>query len=316
MNTKDPILVAIHCLVYNHAPYLRDCFEGFVKQKTEFRFVAVVHDDCSTDGSADIINEYVEKYPEIFFPIYEEENQYQKCGGYDGLLRVMDDAMAVLNPKYVAICEGDDFWTDPLKLQKQVIFMESHPDFSMCCHGATVLNETDREVDCKCEEMTTREYFYSDAFPQWQIPTASILYRYKPVKDFSIKCETDFVARDVVLILRCMSVGRVWGMEEHMSVYRMTPTGATSHVNTMGDKLRLCKHYEALKKNFPGADKSYCDRYIAMVHYTAFRQSGVFFNRIRSLFVAVKHCPRYVLRKVFRISAKPRTDLFYKTYGC
>jgi hypothetical protein len=164
--------------------------------------------------------------------------------------------------------------------------------------------------------MTTREYFYNDAFPKWQIPTASILYRYKPVMDFSIKHENDFVARDVVLILRCMSVGRVWGMEEHMSVYRITPTGATSHVNTMKDMLRLCKHYDALMKNFPDVDRSYCNRYIAMVHYTAFRQSGISLNGIFSLCVALKHCPQYVLRKVLRISPKPRTDLFYRTYGC
>lgn len=71
-------LVAIHCLVYNHESYLRDCFEGFVMQQTNFPFVAIVHDDASTDGSAAIIREYEEKYPHIFKPIYETENQYSK----------------------------------------------------------------------------------------------------------------------------------------------------------------------------------------------------------------------------------------------
>ena len=77
MNDSKP-LVAIHCLVYNHEPYLRDCFEGFIKQQTDFSFVAIVHDDASTDESEAIIREYEAKYPHIFKPIYEKENLYQK----------------------------------------------------------------------------------------------------------------------------------------------------------------------------------------------------------------------------------------------
>ncbi len=117
MKQEEPILVAIHCLVYNHEPYLRDCFEGFVMQKTNFRFVAIVHEDCSTDHSADIIREYEAKYPDIFRPIYETENQYSKHDSSLG--RVMNAAIDATGAKYVAICEGDDYWTDPYKLQKQ-----------------------------------------------------------------------------------------------------------------------------------------------------------------------------------------------------
>ena len=112
---KD-ITVAIQCAVYNHEPYLRDCFEGFVMQKTNFRFVAIVHEDCSTDHSADIIREYEAKYPNIFRPIYETENQYSKHDG--SLERVMNDAIDATGAKYIAMCEGDDYWTDPLKLKK------------------------------------------------------------------------------------------------------------------------------------------------------------------------------------------------------
>lgn len=76
-----PIMLSIRCMVYNHEPYLRDCLEGFVMQKTTFRFEAIVHDDASTDGSATIIKEYAEKYPDIIKPIYETENQYSKRDG-------------------------------------------------------------------------------------------------------------------------------------------------------------------------------------------------------------------------------------------
>lgn len=139
MKKEEPILVAIHCLVYNHEPYLRDCFEGFVMQKTNFRFVAIVHDDCSTDNSADIIREYEAKYPDIFRPIYETENQWHKTDG--SLERIMNVAIDATGAKYVAMCEGDDYWTDPLKLQKQVDFMENHPDVGLCYTNYNVYYE-------------------------------------------------------------------------------------------------------------------------------------------------------------------------------
>lgn len=115
-------LVAIECMVYNHEPYLRDCLDGFVMQQTDFPFVAVVHDDASTDKSADIIREYAAKYPDIICPIYETENQYSK----GTLSKVMNEAVDATGAKYVALCEGDDYWTDPKKLQKQVWTFSKH----------------------------------------------------------------------------------------------------------------------------------------------------------------------------------------------
>ena len=307
-------LVAIHCLVYNHEAYLRDCLNGFVMQETNFPFCAVVHDDASTDSSASIIREYAEKYPDIIKPIYETENQYSKHDG--SIRRIMHDAIDATGAKYVAMCEGDDYWTDPLKLQKQVDFLETHPDYSMCCHGADVKNETSNHIDSACEHMTTREYFPEDAFPTWQIPTASIMYRYKKVMSYPLKREKDFEAGDVVLILRCMHVGRVWGMAEHMSVYRMNPGGVTSKKSTMSDQLKMCTHYEALMANFPKINTDYCHRFIAMVYYTYFRQAMDWREKLKSLVKAVKYKPSYVLRKVFHLKSKPRTDMFYQYYGC
>lgn len=129
IKSEKRILVSIKCLVYNHEPYLRQCLDGFVMQKTNFAFEAIVHDDASTDGSAKIIKEYAEKYPDIIKPIYEIENQYSKKDS--SLLRIMNEAS---KGKYIALCEGDDYWTDPYKLQKQVDFLETHPDYVLCSH--------------------------------------------------------------------------------------------------------------------------------------------------------------------------------------
>jgi len=123
---KEEPLVSIQCLIYNHEPYLRKCLNGFVIQKTSFKFEAIVHDDVSTDGSADIIKEYAEKYPDIIKPIYEKENQYSKHDG--SLNKIMNNACL---GKYIAFCEGDDYWTDPYKLQKQVDFLESNSDYGL-----------------------------------------------------------------------------------------------------------------------------------------------------------------------------------------
>lgn len=122
--------VVIQCLVYNHKPYLRQCLDGFIMQKTNFKFVAVVHDDCSTDGSQEIIREYEEKYPDIIKPIYEIENQYSKRDG--SLMRIVNKALNAIEAKYLAFCEGDDYWIDSLKLQKQVDFLDSHADIGLC----------------------------------------------------------------------------------------------------------------------------------------------------------------------------------------
>lgn len=128
-NNNESIIVSIRCTAYNHEKYIRETLEGFIMQKTNFRFEAIVHDDASTDNTADIIREYAEKYPDIIKPIYETENQYSKKN--DSLLRIMNEAS---KGKYITMCEGDDYWTDPYKLQKQVDFLEAHPDYVLCSH--------------------------------------------------------------------------------------------------------------------------------------------------------------------------------------
>lgn len=122
------VMVTIMCITYNHEKFIAEALEGFINQKTNFRIEAIVHDDASTDGTAAIIREYAEKYPSIIKPIFETENLYSKKDG--SLNRIM---AAHIRGHYVAYCEGDDYWTDPLKLQKQVDYLENHHDCSLVC---------------------------------------------------------------------------------------------------------------------------------------------------------------------------------------
>lgn len=127
--------VSVYCLVFNHELYLRDALEGFVTQKTNFDYEVLVHDDASTDGSRAIIEEYAEKYPDIIKPIYQEENQHSK-----GIPIIQTHIAPRITGEYIAICEGDDYWTDPDKLQLQVDFLDSHPEHTACVHN-TLLHD-------------------------------------------------------------------------------------------------------------------------------------------------------------------------------
>lgn len=123
MDTEHP-LVSIKCLAFNQEKYIGQTLDGFLMQETDFPFEVIVHDDASPDKTADILREYEKKYPLIVKPVYQTENQYSK---HDGSLTRA--ANAPLKGKYIAECEGDDYWIDPQKLQRQVDFLESHPEY-------------------------------------------------------------------------------------------------------------------------------------------------------------------------------------------
>ena len=139
INMSDRIMVSVICTVYNHAMYLRKCLDGFVMQKTNFKFEVLIHDDASTDGSQDIIREYEEKYPDIIKPIYQTENQYSK-----GVKISQTFLYPKIKSKYVAICEGDDCWIDNYKLQKQYDIMEKY-NCGICVHQATRFDVCSKE---------------------------------------------------------------------------------------------------------------------------------------------------------------------------
>ena len=125
---NDLPLVSISCITYNHASYIKECIDGFLMQKTNFNFEILIHDDHSTDGTEEIIKEYAKQYPDIIKPLFEKENQYSLGKPTGSVVWNLPRAKG----KYIAMCEGDDYWIDPYKLQKQVDFLESHPDYGMC----------------------------------------------------------------------------------------------------------------------------------------------------------------------------------------
>lgn len=265
---KETPIVTIRCMVYNHEPYLRQCLDGFVMQQTSFHYEAIVHDDASTDGSADIIREYAAKYPDIIKPVYETENQYQK-----GVASKAGDKMnAVVNPdtKYWAVCEGDDYWTDPLKLQKQVDFMESHPDYFLCCANHLIYNQEsgviektpvyDWVFDGKGDDERFFGISLDNYFEHWWIRTLTVLFRgqgyyaemfnkgYKSVFDdvyyYTILTHGKGVLmRDVVGVYR-RHAGGVWAGNDNADNYRHAAAHAFEIYRIEGDKRAFTKTRE------------------------------------------------------------------------
>lgn len=129
-NCDEPeIMVSIYCLAYNHEKYIRKTLDGFFNQDVNFRIEIIIHDDSSTDHTADIIREYQKKHSNII-AIFQKENQYSK-----GKDIVREYIRPHVRGKYVAICEGDDYWTDTLKLQKQINVLENNPSCFLCAHN-------------------------------------------------------------------------------------------------------------------------------------------------------------------------------------
>ncbi|WP_161491466.1 glycosyltransferase [Vreelandella lionensis] len=140
------------CATYNHVNFIEDAIKGFIAQKTDFPFEVIIHDDASTDGTQEVIKRYAEKYPDLIRPIYQKENQYSQNR------KPLDICLPLTKGRYVAICEGDDYWTDPKKLKIQFDYMERHPDCVVTHHNAFVFDSCGLVRESKLPKDCIRSY--------------------------------------------------------------------------------------------------------------------------------------------------------------
>ena len=164
-------LVSILCATYNQKDFIAQTIESFLMQKVDFPIEIIVHDDASTDGTAEIVKEYADKYPDIIKPIFQKENQHSKKTGIWNTF-IYPKAQG----KYYADCEGDDYWTDPNKLQRQVDFLESHPEYSLSTENANVLFTATNVVQPFSLE-PEHDVTFDDLLIRRRFPTASAVYR-------------------------------------------------------------------------------------------------------------------------------------------
>lgn len=229
MSNKISPLVSIKCLVYNHGPYLRQCLDGFIMQKTNFDFEVIVHDDASTDNSADIIREYADKYPDIIKPIYETENQYSKKDG--SLTKIMNAAIHP-NAKYIASCEGDDYWIDSNKLQKQVDFLEYNQEYVMCSHKYYSYSQNKGEMLSIIRPVNVEDscsYSLMDLINgKWLFHPLTVMYRRSA---FNITEYLKYkMSYDVILFYHILKSGKGYLFNDIMATYRIHDGGVWSRL--------------------------------------------------------------------------------------
>jgi glycosyltransferase involved in cell wall biosynthesis len=162
-------LVSVAVVTYNHGNYIRQCLEGVIMQQTNFLFEIIVGEDCSTDDTRMVVQEFENKYPDIIKPIYHAKN-------VGGARNAYEFCYPKLSGKYIAVCEGDDFWTDPLKLQKQIDFLEQNEGYSLCFHRVNTVNQINEVIDTQLPLAQTRLYESKEIF-HISIPTLSAVFR-------------------------------------------------------------------------------------------------------------------------------------------
>lgn len=234
-------LVSICCITYNHEDYIRDAIESFLMQKTEFSFEILIHDDASTDRTADIIKEYEEAYPDIIKPIYQIDNHYSKGIAVEKIN--FERAIG----KYIALCEGDDFWTDPNKLQKQVEFMESCQECSLCVHGGYVVNAADKKIQYYNRPHKGNKIFTVEEVIEGGgglFITNSMLFRTEFVRQLPKFYEVAPVG-DYPLTIHLALLGTVYYIDEYLSAWRIgDPASWTGKNFSTLEKKE--KHYEEI----------------------------------------------------------------------
>lgn len=255
-------LVSIHCLTFNQASYIRQCLDGFVMQKTNFPFEAIVHDDASTDGTAEIIQEYAEKYPNIIKPILEKENQYTKIG-FSGIEKLMAEKE---QGKYIAICEGDDYWTDFHKLQKQVDFLESHPNYGLHYTQAYQLNQQTGEKTIGWAKQSDFEHAILTDSP---IITLCACYRKELLDDYEtvVQPKKDWLMSDYPKWLYIAQKSNIHFDPAITGVYRQL-TESASHSNDVEKQIRFSLNAHSIRTYF--AKKFVVELLLPMIHQNEF----------------------------------------------
>ena len=229
------IMVSVVCLTFNHEKYLRKTLEGFVRQKTDFDYEVIIHDDASTDGTAKIIREYQEKYPHLVKPVFQKENQYSQ-----GISITKEHILPRIKGKYVALCEGDDFWCDESKLQKQVDALEKHPE---CMFSAHIVQRIDKEGNAlegtfparKMDEgFLTLNDLVEEEFKKerWFLHLSSYLIRADVYSSY-MRNKPEFSRAfyrmgDLPMVLYLLSLGNAWFVACPMSCYRVLSGGVMS----------------------------------------------------------------------------------------
>jgi len=242
METGKELMVSVICPVYNKADYIRQGMESILSQKVDFSYEILVGEDCSTDSSLEILREYEEKYPDVIHVFHREKNLRQSKNVYDLFTRS--------NGKYIMILDLDDYWTSDEKLQKQVDFLETHPQYSGVVHDFEVVDKLGKPLDKK-EERKITEYLgkeiHLEDFLEYGFifQTATLCYRniWREDWDYSVLYKADDTVVDLTINSMLLKRAPIFVLEESMSAYRLVIEENAANVRSVCSK-DLAKDYE------------------------------------------------------------------------
>lgn len=227
---QNEVIVSVCCLTFNHSKFITACLDGILMQQCSFKFEILIHDDASTDGTREIVEAYQKKYPEIIKPYFQTENQWSK--GVRGMNFHFNFSRA--KGKFIAVCEGDDFWTDPLKLQTQVMFLIDNPAYAMIFHNADLLIDNKIEINQSFSKIENRDYSQIEVFKNWIVPTASMCFKKEVIEDsnyVAMHSEKDLIYGDNILLVTSAHIGKLRGISDIMSIYRKHSAGVSYTVD-------------------------------------------------------------------------------------
>ena len=263
--------VFIECMTFNHAPYIVDAMNGFCMQKTSFPFVVVIIDDTSIDGEPEVIKQYLQEHFDLedkdivrkeetddFILTFARHKENHNCFFAVYLLKYNHYSIGkakepyykdyIESTKYVALCEGDDYWTDPNKLQMQVDFLESHPEYSMCFHDVDIKAEKGREWYDVFGKLEDRDYTGMENMVTWSVPTCSMVMRRDVYAH--LPQNPKFTMGDNVVVLTASRMGRIRCIPKKMGVYRLTPTSWIGGQSAKVQRYKYISHYYGLIEEF------------------------------------------------------------------
>lgn len=235
----EEILVSISCVTFNHENYIKDALDGFIMQKVDFAYEILIHDDASTDKTVEIIKEYEAKYPHLIKAIYQTENQYSKG------IKVSKFNHQRAKGKYIAVCEGDDYWTDPLKLQKQVDYMRTHEECALCVHAGYLVDTNKKPYKNHVRPHIGHKIFTVDEIITSGgrlFVTNSVLYKREKMSQRPKFYDISPVGDYPMMIFLALQ-GTVYYIDDFMSAYRIGLTNSWT-TRTFSDAEQTMKHYE------------------------------------------------------------------------
>ena len=262
----DQPAVTVCCITYNHEAYIEDALKGFLMQKTAFPFEIIIHDDASTDATSEILIRYRELYPNIVKPIIRKSNVYSKGIRFISIRYIASVAAG----KYLAFCEGDDFWLDPQKLQNQYDIMQKDNSLSFCAHSVRVLNDCEKKDSVSSySHIDIGRFSFESVVVGHSIPTLSIFCK-NIFDDFFDIYHTPLKSADKAIIFYLLSKGDGYFENGFSGVYRDHDGGVTKDTRHVQDYV---SNFEVLVlcslKIIPNSSLKLLRRELALVYLIA-----------------------------------------------